>query len=63
MLLGVSVSRNWYDQYSDIELFVFWKEPPTDEDRKTPIVRVEGDIIDFHPCEEENGQKVILLKV
>jgi tRNA nucleotidyltransferase (CCA-adding enzyme) len=34
VLLGGSVSRNWHDEYSDIELFVFWKGDPTDEERK-----------------------------
>lgn len=53
VLLGGSVSRNWHDSYSDIELFIFWKDPPTDEDRKRPITRLAGEIIDFHPYEEE----------
>ncbi|WP_052400716.1 DUF4037 domain-containing protein [Oceanobacillus jeddahense] len=53
VLLGGSVSRNWQDSYSDIELFIFWKEPPTDEDRKMPITELAGDIIDFYPYEEE----------
>ncbi|WP_249872783.1 DUF4037 domain-containing protein [Oceanobacillus saliphilus] len=60
ILLGGSVSRNWYDQYSDIELFVLWKESPTDEDRKTPIVKLEGDIIDFHPYEEEEWSETYI---
>jgi len=53
VLLGGSVSRNLHDSYSDIELFIFWKEPPTEEDRKKPITRLAGEIIDFHPYEEE----------
>ncbi|MEI4769872.1 DUF4037 domain-containing protein [Psychrobacillus sp. FJAT-51614] len=53
VLLGGSVSRNWNDEYSDIELFVFWKEGPTEEDRKASINSVNGRIIDFHPYEEE----------
>ena len=53
VLLGGSVSRNWDDEYSDIELFVFWKEGPTDVDRKFPINSVNGSVIDFHPFEEE----------
>ncbi|WBL16952.1 DUF4037 domain-containing protein [Sutcliffiella sp. NC1] len=53
VLLGGSVSRNWEDEYSDIELFVFWNEAPSDEDRKTPIKKVKGDIIDFHPFEDD----------
>ena len=53
VLLGGSVSRNWDDEYSDIELFVFWKEGPTDADRTFPINSVNGTVIDFHPFEEE----------
>lgn len=53
VLIGGSVSRNWNDEYSDIELFVFWKEGPTEEDRKVSINLVNGRIIDFHPYEEE----------
>ncbi|MFD1413071.1 DUF4037 domain-containing protein [Oceanobacillus jeddahense] len=53
VLLDGSVSRNWQDTYSDIELFIFWKESPSDKDRKTPIIKLAGDIIDFHPYEEE----------
>ncbi|MEI4770922.1 hypothetical protein WAX74_14965 [Psychrobacillus sp. FJAT-51614] len=49
VLLGGSVSRNWSDEFSDIELFVFWKECPTEEDRKVSINSVNGRIIDFHP--------------
>lgn len=60
ILLGGSVSRNWHDQYSDIELFVFWEEPPTDEDRKNPIVKLNGDIIDFHPYEEEEWSETYI---
>lgn len=53
VLLGGSVSRNWHDEHSDIELFIFWKSEPNEEDRKNPIVRLNGSIIDFHPYEEE----------
>ncbi len=53
VLLGGSVSRNWNDEYSDIEMFIFWKEEPTIEDRKFSINSVNGEIIDFHPYEEE----------
>lgn len=53
VLLGGSVCRNWNDEYSDIELFVFWREEPTEEERIAPIHLVNGSIIDFHPYEEE----------
>ncbi|WP_088043317.1 DUF4037 domain-containing protein [Bacillus sp. EAC] len=53
VLLAGSVSRNWEDEFSDIELLIFWKEEPTDEDRKIPIQILNGRIIDFHDFEDE----------
>lgn len=53
VLLGGSVSRTWHDDFSDIELFIFWKQPPTDVDRMGSIEAVKGEVIDFHPFEEE----------
>ncbi|WP_077604895.1 DUF4037 domain-containing protein [Oceanobacillus sojae] len=53
VVLGGSVSKNWHDSYSDIELFIFWNESPTDEDRKFPITKLAGEVIDFYPYEEE----------
>ncbi|OOE12797.1 DUF4037 domain-containing protein [Fictibacillus arsenicus] len=52
-LLAGSVSRGWEDKHSDIELNIFWSEPPTDEDRMQPIQTIHGSVIDFHPFEEE----------
>ncbi|MED1864883.1 DUF4037 domain-containing protein [Fictibacillus nanhaiensis] len=53
VLLAGSVSRGWEDKHSDIELNIFWSEPPTDEDRMIPIHAVSGSVIEFHPHEEE----------
>lgn len=53
VLLAGSVSRNWHDEHSDIELHIFWIEPPNDEDRLDPIHKVNGSILSFHPYEEE----------
>jgi hypothetical protein len=53
VLLAGSVSRGWEDKHSDIELNIFWSEPPTDEDRMHPIQTINGSVIDFHPFEEE----------
>ncbi|SDM66809.1 DUF4037 domain-containing protein [Sediminibacillus halophilus] len=60
VLLGGSVARNWQDEYSDIELFVFWKESPNDEDRKSPINDVNGRIIDYCPYEEEEWSETYI---
>ncbi|MFJ6211011.1 nucleotidyltransferase domain-containing protein [Lysinibacillus sp. NPDC092081] len=42
VLLGGSISRNWHDEYSDIELFIFWKDSPTEEVRQASIKTVNG---------------------
>nr|WP_302328451.1 DUF4037 domain-containing protein [Salirhabdus salicampi] len=65
-MLAGSVSRGWHDKYSDIELNLFWAERITDEDRKQPIEKVEGNLLSYHPYEEEewsesyitNGMKI-----
>lgn len=60
VLLGGSVSRGWQDAYSDIELLVFWKQAPKDEERKQPILESHGMIIDFHPLEEEEWSETYI---
>jgi len=60
VLLGGSISRNWHDEYSDIELFIFWKDSPTEEDRQASINTVNGSIIDFHPYEEEEWSETYI---
>lgn len=60
VLLGGSVSRGWQDGYSDIELLVFWKRPPADEDRMKPILKLDGKILDFHPYEDEEWSETYM---
>ena len=45
VLLGGSTARGHADQYSDIELGIFWYQPPTDEERRAVIELAEGDLI------------------
>ncbi|MFP7493894.1 DUF4037 domain-containing protein [Terribacillus saccharophilus] len=58
--IGGSVSRNWQDAFSDIEIFVLWKEAPNDQDRKKPISKLKGDIIDFFPYEDGEWSETYL---
>lgn len=53
VLLAGSVSRNWQDEHSDIELHILWSAPPEDKDREGPIKSVGGTILSYHPYEEE----------
>lgn len=49
VLVGGSSARGHADRYSDIELGVFWNEPPTYEERETIIEQVGGDAIRLYP--------------
>lgn len=54
--IGGSVARGWADRHSDIELFVFWEEPPTKEDRRIVVTDAGGSVdVDWSnpPAEEE----------
>jgi hypothetical protein len=42
-----SVGSGLADEFSDLELDCYWTEPPTDEDRRAPIVAAGGQLTDF----------------
>lgn len=60
VFVGGSVSRNWQDAYSDIEIFVLWKEAPTVEERRNPITLVNGEIVDFFPYEDDEWSETYM---
>jgi predicted nucleotidyltransferase len=60
LLLAGSISRNWQDEHSDIELHILWSEPPTDEDRLAPIKKATGSILSFHPYEKKEWSEAYL---
>jgi hypothetical protein len=49
VMVGGSVSRGCADQYSDLEIGVFWAEPPYDEERKLVIQRAGAELLSFEP--------------
>lgn len=51
LVVAGSVGRGWADEWSDIELDLFWNEPPTDDDRKSVIEGVNGTIAYYFPLE------------
>lgn len=57
-----SVARELADQYSDIEIHVFWKEAPTDEDRKNIITQAGGEIFQFWPFEEDEWSESFIIQ-
>lgn len=59
-----SVARGWADQYSDVELDVYWHEPPGDAQRVQAVERAGAAIdVDWaHPPSRAGsvGARVIL---
>jgi hypothetical protein len=49
VVVGGSSARGHADRYSDIEIGVFWHEPPADEERRSAVERVGGDLIRLYP--------------
>jgi predicted nucleotidyltransferase len=49
VLLGGSTARGHADRYSDIELGVFWHQPPTDAERQTVANQINGDLVRLYP--------------
>jgi predicted nucleotidyltransferase len=41
--IGGSAARGHADRYSDVEVGVFWHEPPTEEQRQRVMARIEAD--------------------
>ena len=44
IVMAGSIARGWADRHSDIELDVYWSEPPEDTDRMAPIHSAGGKI-------------------
>ena len=53
VLLAGSVARGLADQFSDIEIDIYWHAPPTDADRSAPIERMGWPIVYLHVDENE----------
>lgn len=49
VLLGGSTARGHADHFSDIEMGVFWHVPPTDEERRSFIDRMQVDLVRLYP--------------
>jgi hypothetical protein len=54
VIVGGSTSRGYADRYSDIEIGVFWHQPPTDEDRQQCAKASGAEIHGLYPYDAEN---------
>ncbi|CAG9622389.1 DUF4037 domain-containing protein [Sutcliffiella rhizosphaerae] len=52
IMLAGSVATGWEDEFSDIELHILWKKPPSDDDRKQPIQFINGSVLSYFPFED-----------
>ena len=48
-MVGGSVARGCADEYSDLEIGVFWDAAPSDEDRRDAVRRMGGEVWKFDP--------------
>ena len=53
VILGGSTARGHADRYSDIELGVFWRRPPTEDERRAAAARIDGDLHRLYPYAPE----------
>jgi hypothetical protein len=53
VIIGGSISRGHADRYSDIEIGVFWHEPPTDDDRGQCAEASGADIHGLYPYDPQ----------
>lgn len=58
VVVAGSVSRGWADDYSDIEIHVFWHEGPSDKERMKAMKGAGGQSVEFHPYEDEEWSEV-----
>lgn len=63
IIVGGSVSRGCADAYSDLEIGIFWAEPPSSDKRKAAIEHVGGELWSFDrsPGNEHYGLKEVTL--
>lgn len=52
-----SVARGWADDFSDVELDVFWSRPPTDDERRDAVERVGGQLVEFWDFADEEWEE------
>lgn len=49
VMVGGSVARGCADEFSDVEIGVFWRTPPSDAERIEAVSRIGGEVWNFEP--------------
>ncbi|HEV2359708.1 MAG TPA: hypothetical protein VGZ23_19135 [bacterium] len=58
-VVGGSVAKGWADEFSDLELTIFWFEAPSDAERKQAIGQLDCDIWKFDSYDQgQRGEAV-----
>jgi hypothetical protein len=52
VVLGGSAARGHADEYSDVELAVMWREPPSEVARAQAVAAAGGDLVRLYPLED-----------
>jgi hypothetical protein len=53
VILAGSTARGHADRFSDIELGVFWHEPPTEDERLAAVEQAGGELETLYPVEDD----------
>ncbi|MBV9282371.1 MAG: hypothetical protein JOZ41_20000 [Chloroflexi bacterium] len=59
VMIAGSTGRGAADRYSDLEIDVYWSEPPTDEERRAAAEAGGGTLLDLWPYEEDEWAEEI----
>jgi hypothetical protein len=53
VLAAGSVGAGRSDDHSDLDIDVYWTDPPSETDRARPVSRVDGRLLTLHPFEDD----------
>jgi hypothetical protein len=59
VMIAGSTGRGTADRYSDLEIDVYWSEPPTDAERRAAAEGAGGHVLDVFPYEEDEWAEEI----
>jgi hypothetical protein len=61
VLVAGSVGRGIADDFSDLELDIFWSAPPDEAERRAPIEAVAAELRAIHPFEQDEWAETFLV--